>query len=237
MAAYADSGMLVDTDWLAAHLDDPGVRLIDADFPQQYARAHIPGAVGQAGVGPFLKTDEQRGGEHGAFLLGPNEFAARMSRMGIGDDSLVIAYDNRMGSYAARLWWALNTYGFRNVKLLDGGWHKWLAEGRPVTARVPKVEPSTFTPRFDGSMYGTCDLLKSAVGRPDVAILDVRSPNEYTGRDDRGNRRRGHVPGAVQLEWTELVTDDERRVFRPPDELRALLESRGVTPDKVVHLY
>jgi thiosulfate/3-mercaptopyruvate sulfurtransferase len=237
MASYAHPEMLVETEWLADHMDDPGIRLVDADFPQQYARAHIPGAVGQAGVGPFLKTDERRGGEHGAFLLGPEDFAERMSRMGVGDGSLVVAYDNRMGSYAARLWWALRTYGFQNVKVLNGGWHKWLAEGRPVTSRVPRVEPVVFTPRRDDSMYGTCDLLKAAVGRPDVAILDVRSDDEYAGRDDRGNLRRGHVPGAVHLEWTQLVTDDDRRVFRPADEMLSLLESRGITRDKQVHLY
>ena len=237
MESYANPEMLVETDWLAAHLDDPSIRLVDADFPQGYARAHIPGAVGQAGLGPFLKTDESRSGEHGAFLLGPGEFADRMSRMGIGDGGLVVAYDNRMGSYAARLWWALNTYGFRNVKLLNGGWHKWIVEGRPVTTRVPRVEPTSFTPRRDDSMYGTCDLLKAAIGRPDVAILDVRAEDEYAGRDDRGNRRRGHVPGAVHLEWTELVSTDDRRVFRPASELRRLLASRGVTPDKEVHLY
>jgi len=235
--SYANPEMLVETDWLATHLDDPSIRLVDADFPQGYARAHIPGAVGQAGLGPFLKTDESRSGEHGAFLLGPDEFANRMSRMGIGDGRLVVAYDNRMGSYAARLWWALNTYGFRNVKLLNGGWHKWIAEGRPVTTKVPKVEPRAFAPRRDDSMYGTCDLLRAAIGRPDVAILDVRSEDEYTGRDDRGNRRRGHVPGAVHLEWTELVTADDRRVFKPAGELRRLLASRGVTADKEVHLY
>ncbi len=237
MESYAHPEMLVETEWLARHLDDPAIRLIDADFPQGYARAHIPGAVGHVGLGPFLKTDETRSGEHGAFLLGPDEFASRMSRMGIGDDSVVVAYDNRMGSYAARLWWALNTYGFRNVRLLNGGWHKWIAEGRPVTTKVPRVVPATFTPRRDDSMYGTCDLLSAAIGRPDVAILDVRSADEYSGREDRGNRRRGHVPGAVHLEWTDLVTADDRRVFKPAAELREMLASRGVTPDKEVHLY
>ena len=126
--------MLVETGWLAEHLDDPGLRIVDADFPHSYARAHIPGAVGQLADNINLKTAS---GE--VFLMGPEQFAETMGRMGIGDDTLVVAYDGHMGLQAARLWWCLNYYGHTNVPAANGGWHKWLAEGRPVTMARTEV--------------------------------------------------------------------------------------------------
>jgi thiosulfate/3-mercaptopyruvate sulfurtransferase len=102
---------------------------------------------------------------------------------------------------------------------------------------VSKVERGRFTPRVDESLATTCDTLLGAVGRDDVALLDVRNRSEYTGENARGNQRRGHVPGAVHLEWTDFMTGDARKAFKPAAELRSLLRERGVTPDKRVHVY
>ena len=154
----------------------------------------FPARLGRLGLGPFLKTDETRSGEHGAFLLGPDEFASRMSRMGIGDGRLVVAYDNRMGSYAARLWWALNTYGYRDVKLLNGGWHKWIAEGRPVTTRVPHVEPTDFPAQ--------------------ARRLDVRHLRSPEGGDRAAGRRHPRRAQRRRVHWT-------RRPWEPAARTRA----------------
>ncbi len=139
---YTRPELLVEPDWLAEHLDDPGIRIVDADYPHGYAKAHIPGAVGQLDENIYLKT-----GNHETHLMGPEQFAETMARMGIGDDTLVVAYDNRMGVYAARLWWALSHYGHSGARILNGSWHRWLAEGRPITAAVPDVPRASFTPR------------------------------------------------------------------------------------------
>jgi thiosulfate/3-mercaptopyruvate sulfurtransferase len=229
---YARPEMLVETEWLVEHLDDPNLRIVDADYPVAYGRAHVPGAVGQISSNVYLKTKE---GE--TFLMEPDQFAETMAKMGIGDDTAVVAYDSHMSLYAARFWWSLTRYGHKNVRVLNGGWHKWLREGRPATMAVPRVAAAAFTPRPDDAVLTTCDLIKDAVGKSGTALLDVRSEAEYRGTNDRGNKRRGHVPGAVHLEWTNLVTADEPHVFKPAAELREMLRAKGVTPDKNVHVY
>ena len=233
---YARPELLVETGWLAEHLDDPGVRIVDADAPEAYARAHIPGAAGHPDANITLKTAR---GE--TFLMGPEAYAAAMGRLGIGDDTAVVAYDAHAGLYAARLWWTLVYYGHPNVRVLDGGWHKWLLEGRPATMAPPGGRPGAgpgrFTPRVEPGVLADGPRLRAAIGRADAAILDVRTAAEWSGAADRGNARRGHVPGAVHLEWVNFVTADERRVFKPAAELREMLGALGVTPDKEVHVY
>ncbi len=232
--SYAHPELLVETDWLAEHLNDPDLRIVDADYPASYARAHIPGAVGHLSDNIYLKT---KNGD--TFIMGPEQFAETMAKMGIGDDTLVVAYDSHMSLYAARFWWALNYYGHTNAKVLNGGWHKWLLEGRPTTMAVPTIDASafTFTPRVDESVITSCELLRSAVGRPDSAIVDVRTDGEWNGTVDRGNKRAGHVPGAVHIEWVNFVTPDAAHTFRPAAELREMLRAQGITPDKNVYTY
>jgi thiosulfate/3-mercaptopyruvate sulfurtransferase len=229
---YGRPGMLVETDWLAAHLDDPTLRVVDADYPLAYGRAHIPGAVGHPSDNVYLKT--ATGQTH---VMGPEQAAETLARMGIGDDTSVVVYDGTRSLLAARFWWVLTYYGHRDVRVLNGGFHKWLAEGRPATMARPTVAPATFTPRLDPEVLGTCELMKGEVGQDDAVFLDVRSDGEYQGTNTRGNKRAGHVPGAVHLEWTSFVTDDQTHVFKPAAELREMLRARGVSPDKRVYAY
>ena len=229
---YARPDMLVETDWLAAHLDDPKLRVVDADYPHAYGRAHIPGAVGHLSDNAYLKT--KTGDVH---VMGPEQAAETFAGMGIGDDTPVVVYDGDRSRLATRFWWVLTYYGHRDVRVLNGGFDKWLVEGRPVTMAHPTVVPASFTPRPDESVLGTCDLLRAGVGRADTLFLDVRSEGEYQGTLSRRNKRVGHVPGAIHLEWTNFVTEDPTHVFKPAAELREMLRARGVTPDKNVYVY
>ena len=133
MAEYAHPELLVDTEWLAQHLDDPTVRIVDCDSPAVYGRAHIPGSLNLSH--PMLPEPQHYLKDPGdpLHVLPPDKFARVMGELGIGDDTLVVAYDDYKGRHAARLWWALAFYGHANVKALNGGWSDWLAEGRPVT--------------------------------------------------------------------------------------------------------
>ncbi len=230
-SGYPNPDLLVETEWLAAHLNDPNIRIVDADDRVAYRRAHIPGAVGHTG---HMYLKEREGGLH---IMGPEQFAATMSKMGIGDDTLVIAYDAHNNLYAARFWWCLNYYGHPRIKVLNGGFHKWVAENRPISLESITPPPAQFAPKAQPELLGVCEVMKEGVGQADTAFLDVRSIEEYTGVNDRGNKRRGHVPGAVNLEWLNFVTNDELRVFKPVDELKAMLTTRGVTPDKNVYTY
>ena len=135
--AYARPEMLATTDWLAEHLDDPGIRVVDCDEFELYLRAHIKNAVGIR-VHHYIK--------HPGYATAPVEYPLvaepdvmkeLMEDMGIGDDTLVVGYDNSGSLYSTRFWWVLNYYGHTNVKVLDGGWKKWVDEGRPLSIDRP----------------------------------------------------------------------------------------------------
>ena len=217
---------LTTTEWLGDHLGDPGIRVVDCDVPEQYMRAHIPGAVFQE---DHYQKDPATNRLH---IFGPEDFKALAESLGIGDDTLVIAYDNSRGLYAARLWWALHHYGHTNVKVMDGGWRKWLSEGRPISDFSAGDAPSViFTPRQDDSMMVRADELMDDMNNPAAVVWDVRSRGEYEGTTTRGNRRPGRISGAVHLEWLELV-DGKTHLLKPADEIRQILEDNGITPDK-----
>ena len=227
---YPNPNLLVECDWLAEHLHDPNIRIVDADERVAYGRAHIPRAVGHLG---HMYLKEREGATH---IMGPEHFASTMSQMGIGDDTLVIAYDAANSLYATRFWWCLNYYGHSSVRVLNGGFHKWVDENRPIELVARKVLPATFTPRVSPEWLGVCDVMKDQVGDSDTVFLDVRSAGEYAGTNDRGNSRRGHVPGAVHLEWLNFVSRGQR-TFKAPELLTKMLTERGVTPDKNVYTY
>lgn len=227
---YARPELLAETGWLAQHLDDPNVRVVDCEAPDAYNRAHIPGAV-NVGTNTYIKGDD------GVHVMPPDQAAEFMGDLGIGDDTLVVTYDNRNSLLAARFWWVLNYYGHSNVKALNGGWRKWMEEGRSMTDRPTSVAKAMFTPRVDPSLMVEAGELKQQIGKDDVVIWDVRSLAEYTGENDRGNRFSGHVPGAPHLEWTEVMDTEGQCCFRSPDEIRGMLEEKGITPEVQVYTY
>jgi thiosulfate/3-mercaptopyruvate sulfurtransferase len=230
MADFAHPEMLIETDELAARLNDPKLRIVDNDVFPMYQRAHIPSAVGNRGDHYFKGKADAR------FIAPPEEFAAMIEALGIGDDTEVVGYDASGSLYATRLWWSLAYYGHPGARILNGGWNKWLAEGRPITMNEPQIEPTKFTPRqADESLYAGADYIMANFRRPDFVLVDVRSDSEWDGTNSRGNKRSGRVPGSVHLEWTNNVqaslTD---RTQKSADELRAMYEALGVTPDREV---
>ncbi len=234
---YARSDLLVDTDWLQQNLDDPGIRIVDCDQIDSYRRAHIKNAVGIR-VHHYVKQPEYAEDPNAYPLVAPPDvFAELMSGMGVGNNTQVVAYDGFGGLYATRFWWVLNYYGHTNVKVVNGGWKKWFDEGRPVSLDSPERRQADFVPRAQPDLLCTLDYGVSQVGDGDTVFLDVRSDAEWDGTNDRGNRRAGHVPGAVHLEWLNLLTDDRHQTFKPAAEVRATLEALGVTPDKQVITY
>lgn len=234
---YARPELLVESDWLEAHLDDPNLRIVDCDQYDGYRRAHIANAVGIREHHYIKHPDYPKDPIGHPLVAPPDQVAQLMGGMGIGDDTLVVTYDGFGGLYAARVWWVLNYYGHTNVKVLNGGWNKWFDEGRPVTIDVPQPAQATFTPRERPDLVCMMDYGVSRVGQPGTVFLDVRSDGEWEGTNDRGNQRAGHVPGAVHLEWLNFVTSDKHQTIKPARELRAMLEERGVTRDKQVITY
>lgn len=228
MADYARPDQLVDGAWLQAHLNDPNLRIVDCDVRDAYRRAHIPGAVCPAD-NYFKNPDDRR------FIMQPAQFAQAMADLGIGDDTEVVTYD-QASTTAARLWWCLNYYGHAKVRVLNGGINQWLAEGRPVTIATTSPKASQpFTPKpANDSIYATAEYIMGRLEKPGFVVLDVRSDGEWNGTNTRGNKRQGHMPGAVHLEWTNNLAADDLKRWKSADDLKAMFEAAGVTPDKEV---
>ena len=234
---YDRPDMLVETDWLEARLGSGELRIVDCDPFDVYRRAHIQGAVGIR-VHHYIKHPGYASDPVGYPLVAPpGPFAELMQEMGIDNDTLVVAYDSRGSLWATRFWWVLSYYGHTNVKVLNGGWNKWFDEGRPVILDRPEVSSATFQVRERPELVCSLDYGVGQVGQADTVFLDVRSDGEWDGTSDRGNKRSGHIPGAVHLEWLNFVTSDRYQTLKPAHELREMLEERGVTPDKQVITY
>ena len=235
---YPNPDILAETDWLAEHIGDPNVRVVDCDEYLAYMRLHIDGAIGLR-THHYLKEpgDSASGPGIGTHIMPPEAFAKTMSSHGISNDTTVVAYDNMGGLYAARLWWSLDYYGHSNCKVLNGGFRKWYEEGRAVSMDAPHVDKRQFEVKaVREDICATRDAVKDAIGRDDTVIWDVREAAEYAGTDNRPNARHGHIPGARHLEWLDLTVSPPVRSgrFLPAEEIRRKLAAIGVTPDKRV---
>jgi thiosulfate/3-mercaptopyruvate sulfurtransferase len=208
----ASSSPLVDVDWLASHLDDPQVRVVDVRWylagkrgADEYARGHLPGAV-------FLDLDRDLAGTP---ELGPGrhplpsaaEFARVLERIGVTQSTTVVAYDDAGGAIAARLWWLLRYFGHGGGRVLDGGIGAWTGCGRALSTEVPTVTPA---PRLELSPGGAIVVDKAALdslrGAPDTVILDARSRDRFEGRNETVDARPGHIPGARSAPFVENLT-------------------------------
>ncbi len=228
MAGYAKPEMLIEPDEFQSRMADPNVRIMDCDVPDQYLRAHIPGAAVYRGHHYYKEGNDLR------FVMEPGTFAETMASLGIGDDTEVLAYDASGSLYAARLWWCLNYYGHPKVRILNGGWDRWLKEGRPMTMETVSPPRASFTPKANESMRATAEYIMAEMKRPDIVLLDVRTDEEWAGTNNRGNKRAGHMPGAVHIEWVNNVEPAGERKIKSADDLRAMFEKAGVTPDKEI---
>ncbi len=229
--------LLVTTDWLEQNLALPDLRIVDirghvlpASQPHphyfnheaDYTKSHIPGAIFVDWVNEITDPADPRHAQ----IAQPERYAAVMRHIGIGDDTLVVAYDDASGMFAARLWWSLNYYGHNRVAVLDGGWNKWIAEGRPTTAELPKITAARFTPQANATIFrsGTeiLNRLESA-----QQLIDVRSPEEFAGKASRA-KRGGHIPGAINLPRQNLIEPDG--TLLPPETLRQRFAAAGISP-------
>ncbi len=227
---YAHPEMLVETEWLAQHVNDPDVRIVDLRSAEAYAEGHIPNAV-HLDPGRLRDTTD-----HLLYVPPPERFAALMSELGIGDRTRVVAYDDLGGQAAARLWLLLDYYGHTTCSLLNGGWRKWVTEGRLVSRDIPRFEKAEFHIRTNPSTICTAPELASKLRADAVVIIDTRSPEEYRGERVLGARG-GHIPGALNVEWRMNLIEGDTPVFKSAAELHRLYESLGVTKDKEIITY
>ena len=226
---YARPELLVDTAWLAAHLNDPSIRIVDLR-PRGYAEGHIPGSV-------WLDNNAIRIAKRPpTFLPTPEEFQQLMARLGISNTTRVIAYDERGGIYAARLWWILNHYGHTQVALLDGGWVKWAAEDRAATTEASAVAQATFQIKPGTVKVATADEVKSTIDKAGTKLVDARTQGEIDGKDLRGIKRAGYIESSVPVYWEDTL-DPTTKAFKSAAEIQKLYRDRGIQPGDIVITY
>jgi thiosulfate/3-mercaptopyruvate sulfurtransferase len=226
MADY-EKDVLVDTDWVAEHLDDDGIRIVEVDEnPALYAEAHIPGAIGfdwKQDLQDQVKRD----------FLGPQEFGELMGSRGISNNHTVLLYGDRNNWFAAYTYWYFKYYGHDDVKLINGPREKWIEEGRETTSDVPSYDAAKFEAKgADKDIRAWRDEVLDALDE-DTKLVDVRSPQEYSGEliamagyEQEGAQRAGHIPGAASVPWAQAVNEDG--TFKSKDELEELYKSKGV---------
>jgi thiosulfate/3-mercaptopyruvate sulfurtransferase len=237
-SGYAHPEVLVDTEWVAQHLNDPGIRLIEADEDVLlYEVGHIPGAVKldwHVDVQDKVARD----------FVSQHDFEELMSRWGISNDTTIVLYGDRNNWYACYAFWLFSMYGHRKMKIMNGGRTKWEAEHREMTKEVPHFERTTYhaQPADEASFRAFRDDVAVGLKNPDRRLIDVRSPQEYTGElvhmvnyPQEGAQRGGHIPTAKNIPWSTAANADG--TFKSPEELRQIYGGQDITPDKDVVAY
>jgi thiosulfate/3-mercaptopyruvate sulfurtransferase len=228
------SDPLVTTAWLAERLDDPEVQVVDATWymPNEagsgradYDAGHIPGAV-------FFDIDEitDKATDLPHMLPSPEAFAQAAGALGLRRAAAVVVYDGRNLFSAPRVWWTLRVMGFPTVFVLDGGLAAWRAEGRPLTAAAPKMRPTTLAPAYRPDLVRDLQAVQRDLADGNAQLVDARSAARFRGEapEPRPGLRSGHMPGARNVPWSELVEPTGR--LRSPQALRTAFQAGGVDP-------
>jgi thiosulfate/3-mercaptopyruvate sulfurtransferase len=236
---YANPSALVSTEWVADHLNDPAIRIIESnEDPLLYPSGHIPGAVQVDWTrdlnDPLRRDYLQRAG-----------FEALMSRSGITPDTLVVFYGDKNNWWAAYALWVFQLFGHANARIMDGGRAKWEKEGRPLTREVPQYAPTAYAApeRDDRKIRAFRDQVLEHVNAG-LPLVDVRSPAEYSGEKlhmpeypQEGALRGGHIPGAQSVPWARAVNTEDG-TFKTADELKTIYEGeKGLSPEQDIIAY
>ena len=237
MSEYTHPEVLVSTQWAAEHLNDPKVRLIEVDVDTTaYDQGHIPGAEGW-NWRTQLQDNVRRD------LIQKSALEELLGKSGISNDTTILLYGDNNNWFGAYAFWQLKYYGHRDVRLIDGGRKKWVAEKRPLTSDRAKVTPATYHASGpDESIRARKEQIFAALGQKNGSrLVDVRSADEFTGKIiappgmSETAQRGGHIPGAANIPWSQAANEDG--TFKSPDALRQLYESKGVHGNEEVIAY
>jgi thiosulfate/3-mercaptopyruvate sulfurtransferase len=226
-----DLPLIIEPEELESRLAAPGLQLVDLSQPGTYVQYHIPGAV-FLDYAWIVRVEHPRMG----LLPDPAQLGHVLSAYGLTPDTHVVTYDDEGGGRAARFIWTLEAAGHRRFSLLNGGLQAWANTGHPIETEIHFPTPGDYPVQMNFEGVATRQYILDHLSDPDVVLLDARSPAEYHGQK-RFAERAGHIPGAVNLEWTEAMDRQHDLRLKPEAELRRMLESRGITPDKTVVTY
>ena len=236
MGTYAYPDTLVSTDWVTDHLNDPKVRLVEVDVDTTaYSQGHVPGAIGWD-WGRDLCDTVQRD------IVPREAFEALMSASGIDNDTTVVLYGDNNNWFAAWALWQMKVYGHKDVRIMDGGRKKWLAESKPLSTDTPSLASATYHAQEpDASLRAFLPEVMAASAQRSAGMVDVRSPQEYTGEIlappglPETCQRGGHIPGAANIPWGMACREDG--TFKSADELEQLYAANGITRDRPTITY
>lgn len=236
MADYAHPEVLVSTDWVAENTNNPSVRIVEVDVDTKaYDEGHIPGAVGWAWNTQLCDTVQRD-------IVPKGAFEELMGGSGIGNDTTVIIYGDNNNWFAAWALWQLKIYGHGDVRLMNGGRKKWVAEGRDLTTDAPTLSTAQYTVSGgDSSIRAFLAGVQQSVADGSHELVDVRSPDEFSGKIlappglPETCQRGGHIPGASNIPWAKACNEDG--TFKSRDELDALYRAAGITGTKPVIAY
>ncbi|WP_321392121.1 3-mercaptopyruvate sulfurtransferase [Emcibacter sp.] len=233
-----EKNALVSTDWLMQHLDAPDVRVVDASWHlpwanrngrAEYEEAHIPGTV-------FFDQDDicDTDCDLPHMLPSPEKMSSRMRKLGLGDGMRIVVYDNSDIRSAARVWFMLKAFGHRDVAVLDGGFQKWRAEGKPIEDIPPVPGPRHFTARFDATVVRELDQMFGNLESKREQVVDARSAARFNAESEepRPGMKSGHIPGSLNLPYDQLFNEDG--TYRSPEQIRQIFEETGVDLHKPI---
>ena len=236
MGAATIPDVLVSTDWVAQHLNDTTIRIVEVDVDTAaYDQGHVPNAIAWNWTTELCDTLVRD-------IIPPAKFEALMAKSGIANDTTVILYGDNNNWFAAWALWQMKVYGHQDVRIMNGGRKKWLAEGRELGSQTPSLATATYRAgAADLSLRAFLPEVQAAVKSGRAALVDVRSPAEFTGEIlappglPETCQRGGHIPGAKSIPWGKACNEDG--TFKSPDDLKQLYGGAGVTPDRPVIAY
>jgi thiosulfate/3-mercaptopyruvate sulfurtransferase len=236
--SYKHPEVLVETDWVKKHLNDPNVRIAEVDYDPtaNYNLGHIPGAV-------LFDWKKDMNDPVSRDIVSRQQLEELLGKFGVTDDTQVVLYGDFNNWFAAFAYWILKYYGIEKVVLMNGGRKKWIAEDQQITKDVPTYRKAMIKARNPNEeIRGYMDFVKKSLNQPGKVLVDVRSPAEFTGEitappeyPNEHAQRGGHIPGAVNIPWSQAVKEDG--TFKSAEELSKLYEGKGVTADKEVITY
>ena len=233
---------LVSPLWLKKHINDDNLVVVDCVYDHNaYTRAHIPGAIMRLGS-PYIKSVDKNS-ELKLHLPTAREFDKLMEDMKISADKTLVCYDEWGSYWSTRFWWIASHYGHSKVKVLNGGWQGWLSAGLPISNKTNtlKNHNGRFCSVPQKNSIVSKDELLDNYESPDWVVIDVRSDGEYLGSEPEENKRHGHIPGAIHIEWKRLVTNsydmEGLRAFLPREKLLSILTKNGIISEKTVVTY
>jgi thiosulfate/3-mercaptopyruvate sulfurtransferase len=227
----ANLPLLLEPADVAARLGATDLRIVDLNPSHIYARAHVPGAVSLDYARIIVPRPPAA-----AMLPSAEQLADVMGSIGLTPDHHVIAYDDEGNGRAGRFLWTLHAIGHTRGSLLNGGLRGWLSDNRPTENAAPAIERTTYPVRIGGEVVADKDYILAHLKDPAVLLVDTRAPEEYAGTNKRAQRG-GHIPGAVNFNWTDAMDQMRQLRFKDLKEIRKALEAKGITPEKEIITY